>query len=465
MFRGTSKGTAMLLLSSLLGACGGGAAPSAAPSQPATSSEAASKPAVSPASASPTAGKPAASTATAESIKAGIVVPLTGPTSIAGKENIDGFNLYLASVNGAMAGRKIEVVNADTAGQADVALTKTKALVESSKVNVLMGLTLSPECLAVAGYVKEVHVPTIISDNCGLGGLTTDPKIASPYIVRTTFSSQQLTWPLADWAYKQGYRKAALIASDYGGGLEVTDSWASAFVRRGGSIVQELHPALGTADFGPFLAQLDKSADVLVEFTPGIDGLRFGEQYGNYVSGRKLPVVVIAAVVTRGSNLLGLKDKAIGLVNGDIYSEALDTPSNKQFLQLFKAKYPNDVVSTDHMGGYVGAQVLEAALKKVNGNIEQTPQFLEALYATDTDTAKGTIKLDKYHDVIENNYIYELVKQEGAVTGVGQKLLQTYPNLTQFGDLPEEQARAFPWGKLKGQWVGMTKDKLAAVGK
>src|SRR5712691_6536066 len=167
------KGPAMLLLVSLLAACGGGAGPSTAPSQPATSSaakpsaqagEATSKPAVSPASASPAAGKPAASTATAESIKAGIVVPLTGPTSIAGKENVDGFNLYLASVNGAMAGRKIEVVNADTAGQADVALTKTKALVESSKVNVLMGLTLSPECLAVAGYVKEVHVPTIISD-------------------------------------------------------------------------------------------------------------------------------------------------------------------------------------------------------------------------------------------------------------------------------------------------------------
>jgi len=393
-----------------------------------------------------------------------LLVALTGPNSTTGKENVAGTKLYLDSVNNTLAGRKVEVIAADTQAQADVALAKAKQLVENDKVNVLMGLSLTPECYAVAGYVKEAHVPLIISDNCGAQGLTTDPKFASPYIVRTTFSSFETNWFLADWTYSQGRHKAILMLSDYGGGLEITDEFASTFVRRGGSIVQEMHPPLGTTDFGPYLAQLDKSADVLVEFSPGIDGLRFGEQYGNYVSGRKLPVEVIAAVVTRGANLASLKDKAVGIVNSDIYSEAVDTPANKKFLQLFKAKYPNDVVSTDHMGGYVGAQVLEAALNKVNGNIEQTQQFLEALYATDLEIAKGSVKLDKYHDTIENGYVYEMVKQEGGV-GVGQKLLQTYPNLTQFGDLSEEQARAFPWGKLKGQWVGMTKEKLATIGK
>ena len=254
------------------------------------------------------------------------------------------------------------------------------------------------------------------------------------------------------------------MLSDYGGGLEITDEFASAFVRRGGSIVQEIHPPLGTTDFGPYLAGLNKTADVLVEFSPGTDGLRFGEQYQNYIGNRKLPVEVIASVVTRGANLAGLKDKAIGLVNSDIYTQALDTPANKRFLQLFKAKYPNSVPSVDHVGGYVGAQVLQAAVEKVHGNIEQTQQFLDALYATNLDTAKGPLKLDKYHDALENGYIYEMVKQDGGV-GVGEKLLQTYPNLTQFGDLTEQESLRFPWGTLKGQWVGMTKEKLATVAK
>ncbi|HLY66022.1 MAG TPA: hypothetical protein VKU60_10860, partial [Chloroflexota bacterium] len=134
------------------------------------------------------------------------------------------------------------------------------------------------------------------------------------------------------------------------------------------------------------------------------------------------------------------------------------------FLQLFRAKFPDGVPSSDSVGAYVGMQVLSAALEKVNGNIEQTQPFLNALYATDLQTAKGPLKLDKYHDVIESAYIYQMVKQDGGL-GVGQKLLQTYPDLNQFGDLTEQQAAAFPWGKLKGQWVGMTKDKLATIGK
>jgi len=153
--------------------------------------------------------------------------------------------------------------------------------------------------------------------------------------------------------------------------------------------------------------------------------------------------------------------RAISIVNGDTCSEAIYTPANKQFLQRFKAKYPDGIPSTDHIGGYVGLQVLEPALNKVNGNIEQS---LDALYATDLETAKGPLKLDKYHDVIESAYVYQMVKQEGGI-GVGQKLLQTYPNLNQFGDLSEAESTHFPWGKLKGQWVGMTKEKLATVGK
>src|SRR5713226_1026271 len=111
--RSTSSGLAMLLLSCLLVACGGAAAPSTAPSQPVASSPAASagKPAASPSNAGPAASQPAASVP----IKVGLVLPLTGPTSTAGKENVDGFNLYLDSVNGTMAGRKVEVVTADTA--------------------------------------------------------------------------------------------------------------------------------------------------------------------------------------------------------------------------------------------------------------------------------------------------------------------------------------------------------------
>ena len=59
-------------------------------------------------------------------IRVGILGPLTGPDSVNGKDNQDGFNLYLEAVNSTMAGRKIEVHYADTEAKPDMGLTKAK---------------------------------------------------------------------------------------------------------------------------------------------------------------------------------------------------------------------------------------------------------------------------------------------------------------------------------------------------
>src|SRR5690349_17936163 len=126
-----------------------------------------STPAASPAGAPP-AGKPAASAkaaasaapatsaaATGQAFKVGYIQTLTGPTANVGKDNLDGFNMYLESVGGAVAGRKIEVVTADDAGKPDVGVTKAKQLVENDHVNILMGINLTPVCYAVAAYARE----------------------------------------------------------------------------------------------------------------------------------------------------------------------------------------------------------------------------------------------------------------------------------------------------------------------
>ena len=185
--RNVFGGPIVLAVCTMLAACGGaaGPAPSAGQLAPAGSSAAAESPKASTSSASPAPAAGSAgpvSSAAALPIKIGVLDALTGQNATSGKENVDGTRLYLDSVNNTLGGRKVEVIVADTVAQADVALTKAKQLVENDKVNVLMGFGLTPECYAVAGYVKQVHVPMIISDNCGAQGLTTNPKFASPYI-------------------------------------------------------------------------------------------------------------------------------------------------------------------------------------------------------------------------------------------------------------------------------------------
>lgn len=465
----TRRLTGFVLMTSLaLAACGGEVAP--ASSAPPALSSAAAKPA-SAAAGSPSASaaasaaaasaKPAASAASSGTIKVGFVEPLTGPQAQPGKDNNDGFSLFLESVNGTMAGRKIQPSFADDQLSADVGLTKTKGLVEGEKVNALMGFTFTPVVYAAAAYVKgQAHLPMIVSANATGEGLFLDPKLASPYLTRFTENSAAYSATAADWAYKNNHRKAILLTYDTAAGIENADFWARAFVDRGGQIVQEFHPPANTSDYGTYLAQMDKSADIVLEFAPGADGLRMLQQYANYAGEKKPLFFDLGAVATSGPNLGELKDKAVGVVANKAWVESLDNPENQAFLKALKAKYPGRVASPDLAMGWASGVILQAALEKVNGNVENTDTFLKALYTLDVKAPKGEVKLDEGHDIVQNYYVYKIVKQGDKYT---QQIVETYKDASQYYDIKADEMKRFPFGKLKGKWVGMTKDKLGTL--
>ncbi|HLQ34703.1 MAG TPA: ABC transporter substrate-binding protein [Chloroflexota bacterium] len=471
-----SQSSGVLIAILALVACGGGAAPtpasapaSAAASKPAAASApasatGASKPAA--ASAASASAKPAASSAASAkpaaggSIKVGYINSTTGSLANVGKDNNDAFQMYLDSIQSTVAGRKIEVVYADDAGSADTGLTKAKQLVESDKVNVLMGLTSTPICYAVAGYVKQVELPLIVSGNCGAESLMYDSKTAGPFIVRFTQNGTGITDTLADYGFKKGYRKAVLITSDYGGGLETGDGFGSAWVGRGGAIVQEIHPPLGTNDMGPYVSQISNNGDVLVTFMPGVDSLRFSEAYATYAGGSNRPVLDHFGGQISGTNFAQSKDKVVGITGNYAYSPALETPGNQALLKAWNGKYPNRPVSTDTGVGWSAAQILEAAVKQANGNVEDKQAFMNVLYNLKIETAKGPLSLDKEHDVVQNIYFWQAVKKG---SDVGLQIVDTYKDVARTWDRTQDQIAKFQFGTYKGKWVGMTKEQLGDV--
>ena len=159
----------------------------------------------------------------AKPIRIGYLMPFSGTEAQNGKDNQDGFNLYLAAINNTVAGRRIEALFADTEGKPDNALTKAKHLVGVDKVDLLMGIILTPGCYALAPYVREAKIPVAVSGNCGGFGLTTNPKYKSQYMVRFTQTSAHHVDPIVAYAIKSGLKRVALVTSDYGGGLQVGD--------------------------------------------------------------------------------------------------------------------------------------------------------------------------------------------------------------------------------------------------
>ena len=83
-------------------------------------------------------------------IKIGFISPISGAIAQAGKDMYNGCELYWEESGWQIAGRKLEVILEDNAGEPAIAITKARKLVESDKVHMLAGIILSNVAYAFA---------------------------------------------------------------------------------------------------------------------------------------------------------------------------------------------------------------------------------------------------------------------------------------------------------------------------
>jgi branched-chain amino acid transport system substrate-binding protein len=180
--------------------------------------------------------------------------PLTGVAASGGREIVEGFQMYFETINSRIEGRPVEVTVEDDASNPDTALQKARRLVEQGNVHFLFGNLLANTGLAVANYVRGTgtpyFIPVIAADD-----LTQRSRL--PNVVRVAgYSASQFSRPLADWAYKQGYRRIATISQDYTFGHEQCGGFAQKFTSLGGRVLQQFWHPLNTSDFSPYMGQL-----------------------------------------------------------------------------------------------------------------------------------------------------------------------------------------------------------------
>jgi branched-chain amino acid transport system substrate-binding protein len=449
-----------------LAGCGSGAAsasvaPPSTPPPAVAASSAAPKAAAS--AAASAAGSPAAvaagsAAASGKPIKIGVIQDLTGFAANNGKDWQDGWNMYWANNPATVAGHEVQVITADVAGQPDVAVTKAKQLVESDKVDLITGFGFSIECFAVAPYIRQAQMPTLVTGNCAAIHLLTDPRYASPYLMRLGNNPGTGT-TLAGWAYDHGARNAIIFSADNSGYQESVDANMTAFVSKGGAIVQELHPPVGTTDYGPYFSQFDPKADSVFLFIPGLDGLRFGQTYQNYLQPGKYQIYDLAGGPTNEPDQL--KTKIAGMQTVVRYEQGLNNPLNQAFVKAWSAKYPGRIPVYGVASGYVGAQYIVAALTKIKGDTQDKQQFLNALSGTTLDqTIMGPVRLDATHDLVSDAYVEKAVADGDNVK---LEVEQTIQNVGDGTGLTPDQLNKLPFGTLKGKWVGMTAAKLAEL--
>ena len=358
-----------------------------------------------------------------EPIRLGLLAAKTGPLASGGIDMDIALTMFLKERENTLAGRKVELIVADTAGVPATARTKAQELIEKDKVHCLIGPLAAFEALAIADYITEKETPTL-----GVAAAEDmTQRHPSPWFMRATSTSAQSAYPLADYALKElKYKKIVTIADDFAYGHEMCAGFQRAFEDGGGKIIQKIFTPLATPDYGSYVAQV-KGADAIFLGTAGSNGFRFLRQFIEY--GLKDKMAVIGGMTALDESVLrNMGDEALGILTTSWYSAELDNPLNKAFAAAFRKQTKYDpgfyAAST-----YVSGAVLEAALKTTKGNVEDKKALVAAIRSSNADTVRGLVKFDEFGNVIGNVYIRKVTKIDGRLVN---SVIKTYPDVSQF---------------------------------
>ena len=366
--------------------------------------------------------------AQAKPVKIGLLTVKTGPLAAGGIQMEQGTIRFLKDRNYTLAGRKVELVVADTGGNPAGTKTKTQELVERDNVDMIFGPLAAFELLAISAYAAQAKMPIL---SLAAAEDMTQRK-PNPYFVRASATSSQNMHPLADYAAKElKFKRIITLADDFAFGHEQMAGFQRVFEEGGGKIVKKLWPPLTTPDYTPYIAQIS-GADAIVQGFAGSNPLKFMKQYHD--AGLKLPVL---GGGTAGDEALlkSYGDEAVGMLSCSAYTGDLDTPSNRRLIDGMVKDYGN-IPGLYSAGLYISGMVAEAALEKTGGKTDDREAFNRALRAVSlTDTPRGPISFDHFGNVIGSFYIRRTERKGDKLVNT---TIKTYQKVSQFWTYDEK---------------------------
>jgi branched-chain amino acid transport system substrate-binding protein len=358
-------------------------------------------------------------------LRIGFLTVRTGPLAAGGRQMEEGINLFLKERNNTLAGRKVEILFADTAGQPAQAKSKAQELVERDKVHVLVGPLATFEALALDDYVLQAKVPLLPPMSAAQDDLAQKKK--SDYVIHTYGTAAQAMYALGDYAAtKLGMKRVAMIADDFTYGHEGAAGFQKTFEDAGGRIVQKLWPPLNAPDYGSFIGQLRNNVDGVYAGFAGSNPVRFLRAYREY--GLKTTVFGNPTLTDEGI-LKNMGDEALGVYTASWYAVDHDEADNHRFVASIRKEY-NVTPGFYTAATYTSGLWIEEAMKLVKGRFEDKPAFVKALHEVKLDHGPmGPLRLDEYGKPILNVYIRKVERRNGELANV---TVATYPNVSQF---------------------------------
>ncbi|RID86130.1 urea ABC transporter substrate-binding protein [Peribacillus asahii] len=295
-----------------------------------------------------------------DTVKVGVLHSLSGTMAISEVSLKNAELMAIEEINeaGGVLGKKIEPVIEDGASDWPTFAEKAKKLLQSDEVATIFGGWTSAS--------RKAMLPVVEQNN----GLLWYPvqyegMESSPNIFYTGATTNQQIVPAVSWLLENKGKKFFLIGSDYVFPRTANKIIKAQLKAEGGELLGEEYTPLGHTDYSTLISKIKAAKpDVIFNTLNGDSNVAFFKQLKDAGIGPKdMPVLSVSIAEEEIRGIGG--DVLAGHYTAWNYYQTIDTPENKDFVEKYKAKYGEELVTDDPIeAAYFAVYLWAAAVEK-----------------------------------------------------------------------------------------------------
>jgi branched-chain amino acid transport system substrate-binding protein len=345
-----------------------------------------------------------------KSVKIGFISTFSGPTAVIGNDMRNAFELALDHIGRKMGGLPVEVIYENDEIRPDVGRQKTEKLIQSDRVNFVVGYIWSNVLLASLKPVVDSQT-FLISANAGPHQIA--GSLCSPFFFSTSWQNDQTPQAMGHYMNQKGVKTLYLIGPNYAAGKDMLGGVTSTY--QGKIVGEDLTRWPDQLDFSTELTKVrNAKPEAVFVFYPGAAGVQFLNQYAQ--SGLRGKIPLYTAFTIDALSLPLQKDLALGVPGAQQWVNDLPNEANKKFVADFRARhkaYPSFYGAQ----AYDAVNLINSAVTAVNGNLADKDGMRNEMRKANYASVRGPYRYGNNHIPIQNFYLQDVVKDsEGNLT-------------------------------------------------
>jgi len=334
----------------------------------------------------------------ADKVKIGFISTLSGPNAAIGGDIRDGFNLAIKLNGGKLGGLPAEVLIGDDQLKPENAKQLAERYLRLEKVDFVTGTVFSNVVLAIAPDVIAAKT-FFIAPNAGPAQYS--GARCNPFFFVSSWPSEAYSEAAGQYVTSKGIKNVLFLAPNYVGGKDASTGFKRYYK---GKLVDEMYTQLGQLDYAAELSKIRAAKpEAMYVFLPGGMGVNFIKQF--VAAGMSKDIQLIVPLWGSDQDIIrAVGDPMLGLFSVGHWSLDFDNPASKKFVAAFEQEYKR--LPTGYAAsGYDTGLLLDSAVRKVKGKIEDKDALRAALRAADFKSVRGDFKFGANQFPVQNYYL------------------------------------------------------------